>query len=110
MTAAEPPATATTPRYTTSPTSSSAVSGGACNPGSSGTTAPPGHNNPSQLISSPQLDSRPAWGVYVPTWSGMVYVAFVIDAYSRRLLGWRAATSMRTALVLDALEQAVLTR
>jgi putative transposase len=47
---------------------------------------------------------------YVPTWSGMVYVAFVIDAYSRRILGWRAATSMRTALVLDALEQAVWQR
>jgi putative transposase len=47
---------------------------------------------------------------YVPAWSGMVYVAFVIDAYSRRILGWRAATSMRTALVLDALEQAVWTR
>jgi putative transposase len=47
---------------------------------------------------------------YVPTWSGMVYVAFVIDAYSRRILGWRAATSMTTPLVLDALEQAVWTR
>jgi len=47
---------------------------------------------------------------YVPTWSGMVYVAFVIDAYSRRILGWRAASSMRTALVLDALEHAVWTR
>ena len=47
---------------------------------------------------------------YVPTWSGMVYVAFVIDAYSRRILGWRAATSMRTALVLDALEQALWAR
>jgi putative transposase len=47
---------------------------------------------------------------YCPTWSGMVYVAFVIDAYSRRILGWRAATSMRTALVLDALEHAVWTR
>ena len=47
---------------------------------------------------------------YVPTWSGMVYVAFVIDAYSRRILGWRAATSMRTELVLDALEQALWTR
>jgi putative transposase len=34
---------------------------------------------------------------YVPTWAGMVYVAFVIDAYSRRIPGWRAATSMRTA-------------
>ena len=47
---------------------------------------------------------------YVPTWTGMVYVAFVIDAYSRRILGWRAATTMRTALVLDALEQALWTR
>jgi putative transposase len=47
---------------------------------------------------------------YVPTWSGMVYVAFVIDAYSRQILGWRAATSMRTALVLDALEQALWAR
>jgi putative transposase len=47
---------------------------------------------------------------YVPTWSGMVYVAFVIDAYSRRILGWRAASSMRTELVLDALEQAIWTR
>jgi putative transposase len=47
---------------------------------------------------------------YVPTWSGMVYVAFVIDAYSRQILGWRAATTMRTALVLDALEQALWAR
>jgi putative transposase len=47
---------------------------------------------------------------YVPTWSGMVYVAFVVDAYSRRILGWRAAASMKTALVLDALEQAVWAR
>ena len=47
---------------------------------------------------------------YVPTWAGMVYVAFVIDAYSRRILGWRAARSMQTALVLDALEQALWTR
>jgi len=47
---------------------------------------------------------------YVPTWSGMVYVAFVIDAYSRRILGWRAATTMRTSLVLDALEHAIWTR
>jgi putative transposase len=47
---------------------------------------------------------------YCPTWTGMVYVAFVIDAYSRRILGWRAATTMRTSLVLDALEQALWTR
>jgi putative transposase len=47
---------------------------------------------------------------YVPTWAGMVYVAFVIDAYSRQILGWRAATTMRTSLVLDALEQALWAR
>ena len=40
----------------------------------------------------------------------MVYVAFVIDAYARRILGWRASTSMRTELVLDAIEQAIWTR
>ena len=47
---------------------------------------------------------------YVRTWAAMVYVAFVIDVYSRRILGWRVATSMRTELVLDALEQAIWTR
>ena len=47
---------------------------------------------------------------YVPTWSGFVYVAFVIDAFSRRIVGWRAATSMSTALVLDAVEHAFFTR
>ena len=33
---------------------------------------------------------------YCPTWAGMVYVAFVIDAYSRRIIGWRTAAHMRT--------------
>ena len=47
---------------------------------------------------------------YVSTWSGWVYVAFVVDAYARRILGWRCASSMSTQLVLDALEQAVWTR
>jgi len=47
---------------------------------------------------------------YVATWSGTVYVAFVLDAHSRRVLGWRAARSMKTALVLDALEMALWTR
>jgi putative transposase len=47
---------------------------------------------------------------YVATWSAMVYVASVTDACSRQILGWRAATTMRTALVLDALEQAIWTR
>lgn len=47
---------------------------------------------------------------YVSTWSGWVYVAFVIDAYARRILGWRTGTTMSTQLVLDAVEQAVWTR
>ena len=47
---------------------------------------------------------------YVSTWSGWVYVAFVVDAYARRILGWRCASSMSTQLVLDALEQAMWTR
>ncbi|WP_030529859.1 DDE-type integrase/transposase/recombinase, partial [Phycicoccus jejuensis] len=47
---------------------------------------------------------------YVSTWSGWVYVAFVVDAYARRILGWRTGTSMSTELVLDALEQAIWTR
>ena len=47
---------------------------------------------------------------YVSTWSGWVYVAFVIDAYARRIIGWRCGTTMSTQLVLDALDQAVWTR
>ena len=45
---------------------------------------------------------------YIPTWSGFVYAAFVIDAYSRFIVGWRTATTLRTDLALDALEQAHL--
>ena len=56
------------------------------------------------------LDTSLAWDVYVSTWSGFVYVAFVIDAFSRGIVGWRAATSMTTALVLDAVEHAFFTR
>jgi putative transposase len=47
---------------------------------------------------------------YVATWSGTVYVAFVIDVYSRLIVGWRAAASMGTELVLDALEMAIWRR
>lgn len=47
---------------------------------------------------------------YVSTWFGWVYVAFVIDAYSRWILGWRSATTMTTKLVLDAIEHAIWTR
>ena len=47
---------------------------------------------------------------YVPTWSGFVYAAFVIDAYSRFIVGWRVSNSLRTDLALDALEQALWAR
>ncbi|WP_416543656.1 MULTISPECIES: IS3 family transposase [Phaeobacter] len=47
---------------------------------------------------------------YVPTWSGTVYVAFVIDVFARRIVGWRTSTSMKTQFVLDALEQAIWQR
>jgi putative transposase len=47
---------------------------------------------------------------YVSTWSGFAYVAFVIDAYARRILGWRVAATMATSMVLDAIEQAIWTR
>ena len=47
---------------------------------------------------------------YVATWAGFVYVAFVIDVFARRLIGWRVARSMRAELVLDALEQALCSR
>ncbi len=47
---------------------------------------------------------------YVATWSGFVYVAFVMDVFSRRIVGWRASTSLRADLALDALEQGLWTR
>lgn len=47
---------------------------------------------------------------YVTTWSGFVYVAFVIDVYSRYIVGWRVLKSLRTDIVLDALEQALWAR
>lgn len=43
---------------------------------------------------------------YVATWAGTVYVCFIVDVFSRTIVGWRAATNMRTAMVLDALEMA----
>ena len=47
---------------------------------------------------------------YVATWTGFVYVAFVIDVFARRIIGWRVARSMHAELVLDALEQALWSR
>ena len=47
---------------------------------------------------------------YVATWSGFVYVAFVIDAYARRIVGWRVSRTAHASFVLDALEQALYER
>lgn len=47
---------------------------------------------------------------YVSTWQGWLYVAFVIDVYARRIVGWRVSATMRTEFVLDALEQALYAR
>ena len=47
---------------------------------------------------------------YVPTWSGFVFTAFVIDVHSRMIVGWRTAASMTTPLVMDALDMAVFSR
>jgi putative transposase len=79
------------------------------------TVADPAAARPADLVERRFSPARPdaVWVAdftYVVTWSGTVYVAFVLDAHSRRILGWRAATSMTTELVLDALEQALWTR
>ena len=47
---------------------------------------------------------------YVATWAGFVYVAFVIDVFSRAIVGWRVSSSLRSDLALDALEQALWAR
>jgi putative transposase len=47
---------------------------------------------------------------YVPTWSGVAYVCFIVDAFSRAIVGWRVAAHMRTEMVLDAVEMACFHR
>ena len=47
---------------------------------------------------------------YVSTWQGWLYVAFVVDVFARRIVGWRVSTTMTTDFVLDALEQALYDR
>jgi putative transposase len=70
---------------------------------------------PADLVDRQFVASRPnqlwvADFTYVATWSGMVYVAFIFDVFSRRIVGWRTATRMTTDLVLDTLEHAIWTR
>jgi transposase InsO family protein len=70
---------------------------------------------PSDLVERRFVATRPnqLWVAdltYVATWRGFVYVAFVIDVFSRRIVGWRVSTSLRSDLALDALEQALCER
>ncbi len=76
------------------------------------TRADPAAVRPADLVDRQFSADRPnalwvADFTYVPTWAGMVYVAFVTDVYSRKIVGWRLDTSMRTDLPLDALEMAI---
>ncbi|MDT7769622.1 MAG: putative transposase, partial [Mycobacterium sp.] len=79
------------------------------------TIADPAAARPADLVSrqfGPPAPNR-LWVAdltYVSTWSGFAYVAFVIDAYARRILGWRVASTMATSIVLDAIEHAIRTR
>ena len=70
---------------------------------------------PADLVGRDFSASRPnrLWVsdlTYVATWAGVAYVCFIIDAFSRRIVGWRAAAHMRTDMVLDALEMARASR
>jgi putative transposase len=79
------------------------------------TKSDPAHVRAPDLVNRDFTAPRPdalwvADFTYCSTWSGIVYVAFIIDVYSRRLVGWKAARPMTTALVLDALNMAAWTR
>jgi putative transposase len=79
------------------------------------TIADPDGHRPGDLVARQFAPTAPdrLWVAditYVSTWSGWVYVAFVTDAYARRILGRRCGTTMSTQLVLDALDQAIWTR
>ena len=70
---------------------------------------------PADLVTRNFAASRPnqLWVAdltYVATWGGFVYVAFVVDVFARRIVGWRASSSLRSDLALDALEQAIYAR
>ena len=79
------------------------------------TRADPAHTRAPDLVKRNFTATRPdelwvADFTYCSTWSGIVYVAFIIDVYSRRLVGWKAARSMTANLVIDALNMAAWTR
>ncbi len=72
-------------------------------------------NKPADLVGKNFTALRPnqLWVAdltYVATWSSFVYVAFVIDTFARFIVGWQVSRSLKTDLVLDALEQALYAR
>ena len=76
------------------------------------TTRPEATARPADLVKRAFVATRPneLWVAdltYVATSRGFVYVAFVIDVFARCIVGWRVASSLRTDLALDALEQAL---
>ena len=79
------------------------------------TQSDPAATRPTDLVDRQFVATRPnqLWVsdfTYVATWRGFVYVAFVIDVFARRIVGWRVSASLRTDFVLDALEQAIYER
>ena len=79
------------------------------------TQSDPTASRPADLVVRQFTATRPnqlwvADFTYVATWRGFVYVAFVIDVFARRVVGWRVSASLATDFVLDALEQAIYDR
>jgi putative transposase len=79
------------------------------------TQSQPSAERPADLVDRQFTATRPnqlwvADFTYVATWRGFVYVAFVIDVFARRIVGWRVSSSLVTDFVLDALEQAIYDR
>ena len=79
------------------------------------TIAAPTSARPADLVERSFRATRPntLWVAditYVATWSGFAYAAFVVDVFSRRIVGWKVASTLRTSLALDALEMAIWSR
>jgi transposase InsO family protein len=79
------------------------------------TESSPRADRPADLVERQFTATRPnqLWVsdfTYVATWRGFIYVAFVIDVFARRIVGWRVSSSLATDFVLDALEQAIYDR
>jgi transposase InsO family protein len=79
------------------------------------TIADESQSRPADLVNREFTATRPnqLWVAditFVATWSGFVYVAFIVDAFARHIVGWRVSLSLKTDLVLDALEQAIWSR